>query len=220
MAVRGPLYQVNLDNIIYKYYYGVDFLQVQMTRSVLIIGSPARCRKIAGLLKKEGYTKLSSAHDLPGALSAASEAVPDVVVLDGQDLASGEPLAIVDRLISEHPAPVVMHYNFDQLSDAVRADGLGVSSHFFGPLTRENVLGSIELGISRFRQCQALREEVGDCKEALRVRKIVERAKGILMKRNSLNEEEAFLRIQKLSRDSNVSMEKIAQSIITASEII
>ncbi len=191
-----------------------------MTRKFLIIGSPARCRKITGLLKKEGYTRIFAAHDLQGAQVAAGKTDPDVIVLDGQELPEGEPLAIVDRLISERPVPVVMHYNFAQLSDAVRADGLGVSAHFFGPLTRENLLGSVELGISRFRQCQALREEVGDCKEALRVRKIVERAKGILMKRNSFNEEEAFLRIQKLSRDSNVSMEKIAQSIITAAELI
>ncbi len=191
-----------------------------MTRKFLIIGSPARCRKITGLLKKEGYTRIAVAHDIQTALGMAVKAEPDVIVLDGQELPEGEPLSIVDRLISERPVPVVMHYNFEQLSDAVRADGLGVSAHFFGPLTRENLLGSVELGISRFRQCQALREEVGDCKEALRVRKIIERAKGILMKRNSLNEEEAFLRIQKLSRDSNVSMEKIAQSIITAAELI
>ncbi|MHB8173294.1 MAG: ANTAR domain-containing response regulator [Nitrospirota bacterium] len=191
-----------------------------MTQRVLVIGSPARCRKIAGLLKKEGYSRISAAHDLSGALSAVSESDPDVIVLDGQELPPEEPLAIADKLLSGHPVPIVMHYNFAQLSDAVRADGLGVSAHFFGPLTRENLLGSIELGVSRFRQCQALREEVGDCHEALRVRKIVERAKGILMKRNSLNEEDAFLKIQKLSRDSNVSMEKIAQSIITAAELI
>ncbi len=191
-----------------------------MTRKFLIIGSPARCRKIAGLLKKEGLTRITAVHDLQSALAVAGKAEPDVIILDGQELPEGEPLAIVDGLISVRPVPVVMHYNFEQLSDAVRADGLGVSAHFFGPLTRENLLGSVELGISRFRQCQALREEVGDCKEALRIRKIIERAKGILMKRNSLNEEEAFLRIQKLSRDSNVSMENIAQSIITAAELI
>jgi len=189
-----------------------------MARRALIIGGPRNSKKLVDILSKEGYDVESTA-DCVRAVDLARMFTPDVVLMD-VNLPCDDPLSVAPRIIAERPVPIVMHSSHSEIDQVLRADEMGVSAHLFRPITRENLLGAIELGMSRFRQCQLLRAEVTDCKEALRIRKLVERAKGILMKRNSLTEEEAFLKLQRLSRDSNMKMEKVAESIITANEIM
>jgi len=190
-----------------------------MARNVLIVGALRQAKRLALMLKAEGYGEIHLSPDCGQALEAAGRLTPDVVIIDA-DQPGQDPLRLVRELLEGRPLPIVMYSSYDRIDKVLEADEMGVSSHLFRPITRKNLLGALELGISRFRQCQALHAEVGDCKEALRVRKVIERAKGILMRRNSFDEEQAYLRIQKLSRDSNVPMEKVADSIITADEIM
>ncbi|HLB25272.1 MAG TPA: ANTAR domain-containing protein, partial [Nitrospirota bacterium] len=178
-----------------------------MAHRLLIIGNPRQSRRLAGILREEGYTEVRVVPDCESGLEAARAHKPEAVLVDLEG-SCDDPLALVRKLVAERPLPIIMHSSYRQIDRLLEADESGVSAHLFRPITRENLLGAIELGMSRFRQCQVLHAEVTDCKEALRVRKVVERAKGILMKRNSLNEEQAFLRIQKLSRDNNIPMEK------------
>jgi AmiR/NasT family two-component response regulator len=190
-----------------------------MAQRVLIVGGPRNSKKLAGILANEGFAEISLSNDCVQAVELVRSLVPDVVIMD-VSLPCDDPLSVATKILAERPVPIIMHSSHSQIEQVLRADEMGVSAHLFRPITRESLLGAIDLGISRFRQCQLLRAEVTDCKEALRIRKLVERAKGILMKRNSLTEEQAFLKLQKLSRDSNLKMEKVAESIITANEIM
>ena len=189
-----------------------------MSQKILIIGTGRQAKKLGDVLKLDGSMDITTVSDCASAHDTARVLMPDVVLLDAAVCEDAVTLAA--RMIEDRPVPIVMLSSYDQIQLVMGADAVGVSAHLFKPITRENLLGAINLGISRFRQCQLLREEIGVCREALRIRKIVERAKGILMKRGALTEEEAFLRLQKLSRDRNVKMEKVAESIITASEIM
>jgi len=186
---------------------------------VLIVGSGRLSDELAEMLAGAGYADVLRAADGQIAIEAAGREHPEVVLMD-IDLHGEDSIEVARTILVARPVPVVMHASYSQFDRVKEADEMGVSSHLFRPVTTENLLAAIEVGLSRFRQCQMLRAEIGECKEALRVRKLVERAKGILMKRNSLTEDEAFLRLQKISRSNNMTMEKVAESIITANEVM
>ncbi len=190
-----------------------------MAYRLLIVGDEEAAGGIAALLKGARFGDIRLAHGEQAAKETARAFQPDVVLVD-IDLTGVDTVSLIKDIIQERPVPVVVHASYDHIEKVKDAEVLGASAYIFRPLGKENLMGAIELGVSRFRQCQALHAELGDCKEALRVRKLVERAKGILMTRSSMTEEEAFLKLQKLSRNNNISMEKVAQSIITASELI
>jgi len=190
-----------------------------MAYRLLIVGDDASAVDLASMLEEAGYREIRRAHDKQSALSALDGFSPEAVLVD-MNIPGVDAVALIKELLQRGPVPVVVHASYNHIEKVKDAEALGASAYIFRPLGKENLLGAIELGISRFRQCQALHVELGDCKEALRVRKLVERAKGIIMTRSQMTEEEAFLKLQKLSRDNNIPMEKVAQSIITASELI
>jgi response regulator NasT len=88
------------------------------------------------------------------------------------------------------------------------------------PVAEEDLLPAITLALIRFRQFEALRREVSDLREALEARKVIERAKGILVRRLGLTEEEAFRRLQKQSQDSNRKLAEVAEAIVMADRLL
>jgi two-component system, response regulator PdtaR len=190
-----------------------------MAYRLLIVGEEFNTGSLASMLEDAGYRDVRQACNKETALSVLSSLTPEVVLVD-MDLQGDDAVSLIKDILQRGPVPVIVHASYNHIEKVKDAEALGASAYIFRPLGKENLLGAIELGISRFRQCQALHVELGDCKEALRVRKLVERAKGIMMARSKMTEEEAFLKLQKLSRDNNIPMEKVAQSIITASELI
>ena len=88
------------------------------------------------------------------------------------------------------------------------------------PVSEEDLLPAITLALIRFRQFQALHREVADLREALEARKLIERAKGILMRRLDLSEEEAFQRLQRQSQNTNRRLAEVAEAIITADQML
>ena len=84
------------------------------------------------------------------------------------------------------------------------------------PVAEEDLLPAITLALTRFKEFESLRKEVADLREALDARKVVEKAKGILMRRLDLSEEEAFKRLQKQSQDTNRKLTEVAEAIVMA----
>ena len=95
-----------------------------------------------------------------------------------------------------------------------------VSAYLMKPVSESDLLPAIALAMSRFREFQMLHKEVDDLRESLETRKMVERAKGILMRRLKLSEEDAFKRLQKRSQDENKKLAEIAKAIVTADEMM
>jgi response regulator NasT len=101
-----------------------------------------------------------------------------------------------------------------------KADEVGVSGYLVKPVSENDLLPAITLARSRFKQFRTLEHELGDLKEALKARKLIEQAKGILMEKEGIPESEAFRRLQQQSRNQNIPMAKLAEAIITASKLL
>ncbi len=101
-----------------------------------------------------------------------------------------------------------------------RAVQANVAAYMMKPVAPEDLLPTITLALARFRQFQALRQEVDDLRGALEARKVIERAKGILMRRLELTEEEAFRRLQRQSQATNRKLADVAQAIVMADSML
>jgi len=132
-------------------------------------------------------------------------------VMDGLDAA---------KIISEEKiAPVVLLTAYSQEDLIQRAKDAGVFAYLVKPFREESLMPAIEMAISRYLEMQDLESQVTDLAEKLDTRKIVDRAKGILMDKYGLKEAEAFRRIQQQSMNTRRSMKEIAEAIVIAHQV-
>ena len=125
-----------------------------------------------------------------------------------------------ERITQARPIPIILLTAYDEAQLVERAAQANISAYLMKPVAEEDLLPAITLALARFRQFQALRQEVADLREALEARKVIERAKGILMRRLNLTEEEAFRRLQKQSQDSNRKLAQVADAIVVADQFL
>ncbi|MBI5286039.1 MAG: ANTAR domain-containing protein, partial [Deltaproteobacteria bacterium] len=117
------------------------------------------------------------------------------------------------------PVPIVLLTGKRDEETIKRAIEVGViMAYLVKPIRQEELLPAIELAISRFQEFQALKREVIDLKEALEARKVIEKARGLLMEKEGLSEREAFSRIQRISMDKRTPMKEVAEALIMALE--
>jgi response regulator NasT len=151
-------------------------------------------------------------------LEARVEAVqPDVIVID-MECPDRDTLEDMSRL--SRPRPTVMFVDrsdSDSIRAAVRA---GVSAYVVGGLSPERVRPVVDVAIARFTEFQALRRELASARSDLEERKLVERAKGILMKRRGLDEDGAFKLLRKMAMDRKARLADIAREIVNAAEVL
>jgi len=112
-------------------------------------------------------------------------------------------------------APVLMLTAFSQRDLVERARDAGVMAYVVKPFSIDDLIPAIEIAISRHNQMKTLESEVADIYERLESRKVIDRAKGILMKAMNLSEPESFSWIQKTAMDRRISMKEVAQAIIS-----
>jgi len=172
-------------------------------------------------LERAGY-KVVTAYDGKEALDKVQSERPDLIVLDVMMpyMDGFEVLQTLKKNPATRELPVIMltAYSDDNYVDS--ALDAGACAYLVKPITSEQLLPAIKLAIARFHTLQMSIEEATDLREALETRKLVERAKGILMERQQLSESDAFRRIQKISRDKCQMMKITAQEIIKASELL
>jgi response regulator NasT len=162
--------------------------------------------------------------EVPAEGASGTEALHLTGILkpDALFLAVGLPeidgLSVAARILEAHPLPIIILTS--QLNPELiqRAKGVGVMAYMVKPLREEELQPTIELAISRFDEFTDLRKENEDLKRALEGRKLIERAKGLLMEREKLTEHEAFARIQKGSMNTRRPMVEVAQAILLAEE--
>jgi len=156
--------------------------------------------------------------DGESAVNLARELRPDVVIMDikmpGMDGLQAAQLITVEGI-----AAVVLLSAYSQPELVEQAQDAGVVGYLVKPYREADLAPAIGVAVSRFEQFKALRDEVADLQERLEVRKLVDRAKGILMDSQGIPESEAFRRIQKMSMDNRKPMKEVAQAIIMASEL-
>ena len=142
---------------------------------------------------------------------------PDLVVtdikmpdMDGIDAAS--------RVYEERPVPVILVSAYHEPELIHRAEADHIMGYLVKPIKQADLGPVIALTMRRFEQFQELHKEAANLRQALEDRKVIERAKGILMKRAGLDEQDAFRRLQKLASDKNLKLVEIARTVVTADE--
>ncbi len=166
-------------------------------------------------LEKLGHRVVAEANDGRMAIALAQELRPDLAILDIK-MPEVDGIDAAAQMMRDRPFPIILLTAFSEKDLAERAANAHVSAYLMKPVSESDLLPAIALAMSRFAEFQQLHREVDDLREALETRKLVERAKGILMRRLDLSEEEAFRRLQRRSQNENKKLGEIAQAIITA----
>ncbi len=173
---------------------------------------------LKSLLEEMGHVVVGEAADGQKALEMTRSLKPDVVILDiKMPVMDGLDAA---KIISEEKiAPVVLLTAYSDKDLIARAKDAGVYGYLVKPFQESDLLPAIEIALSRYLETHDLESTVGDLELKLETRKIVDRAKGILMDKYQMSESDAFRRIQQQSMNQRRSMKEIADAIIIAHEI-
>lgn len=170
------------------------------------------------MLSNLGYLIVGEASDGVSAVNMARELKPDLVIMDVM-MPAMDGIEAAKLLTAERIAPVLLLTAYSQEDLVERAKEAGVVGYLVKPFRESNLAPAIEVTLARFEEFQTLQKEVADLKETLETRKLVDRAKGILMATQGLSEQDAFRRIQKMSMNTRRPMKEIAEAVILASEV-
>lgn len=176
--------------------------------------------QIRKALIRAGYDVVGEAVEGRVAIQMAQDLKPDLILMDINMPGPIDGIGATREILQNQPVPIIMLTAYSDGHSVDSALDAGACAYLVKPITSEQLLPAIKLAISRFHTLQMSLAEATDLREALETRKLVEKAKGMLMERQSLAEADAFRRIQKISRDKCQTMKITAQEIIKASELL
>jgi response regulator NasT len=165
------------------------------------------------MLTEAGYEVVGQAGDGEAAISITEKEKPDLVVMDVK-MPKLDGISAAERIANQRIAPVVILTAFSQRDLVERARDAGAMAYLTKPFTIEDLMPAIELAVSRFQEIKQLDAEVSDLQEQLKARKLIEKAKGILMKNLKISEPEAFKWMQKTAMDKRRLMTDVAQLVM------
>ena len=171
-------------------------------------------------LLRAGYDVVGEAVEGEQAIALAKELNPDIILMDINMPGSMDGIAATKAILSERAVPIIMltAYSYDNYVNA--ALEAGACAYLVKPITSEQLLPAVKTAIARFQAQLQVTQEADNLRDQLETRKLVERAKGILMEQNSLSESDAFRLLQKKSRDKCQPMKQTAADIIKAKEML
>ncbi len=166
-----------------------------------------------------GHQVVAEASNGQEAVTLAETTRPDLAILDIK-MPVMDGIEAAQQITRDRPIPIILLTAYNETELVERAAQANIAAYLMKPVAEEDLLPAITLALTRFRQFEALQREVHDLREALEARKVIERAKGILMRRLNLSEEEAFRRLQKQSQDTNRKLAQVAEAIILADQML
>jgi AmiR/NasT family two-component response regulator len=183
-------------------------------RRVLVAEDEALIRlDLVEMLNEEGYEVAGQASDGEEAVRLAAELKPDLVILDVK-MPKMDGIEAASTIVGDRVAPCVILTAFSQRDLVERARDAGAMAYLVKPFAKHDLVPAIELAVSRFSEMQALENEVAGLTDRLETRKVVERAKGLLMSKQSLSEPEAFRWIQRTAMDRRTTMRAVAEAVV------
>ena len=166
------------------------------------------------MLQEAGYEVVGAASDGSEAVALAESLKPDLTILDVK-MPVLDGISAAEKIISI--SPVLMLTAFSQKDLVERARDAGAMAYVVKPFTINDLVPAIEISISRHKQMKSLEAEVADLHDRLETRKVIDRAKGILMKALNLSEPEAFSWIQRAAMDRRITMKEVSEAVINPS---
>jgi two-component system, response regulator PdtaR len=167
------------------------------------------------LLEEAGHTVVGEAADGVKAIELARRHKPDLVIMDIK-MPEMDGITAAKIISTEKVAPVLLLTAFSQKEIVEKAKDSGVLAYLVKPVKEANLFPAIEIALSRFQEFAELERELEEVKNSLETRKILDRAKGILMDTHSLSENEAYRRIQQYSMSKRKSIREVAEAIVEA----
>ena len=186
---------------------------------MLVDDDPDRAANVRAALEANGCVVVSLLASPLEIYDAVVDVAPDVIIIDTESPTrdSLESLAFISR---DRPHPIVI-FSGDRSSETIRAAvRAGVSAYVVDGLSQDRLLPIIEVAVERFAAEQSLKQQLADAKTQLAGRKVVERAKGILMKQKNIAEEEAFQLLRRFAMDRGINMAAAATRVIDITSII
>ncbi len=188
-------------------------------RVMLVDEKPDRLTFISEKLSDDDCRVVACVRPEDDLLASVQAHGPDVIIID-MDSPGRDVLESLRSVQAAAPRPMVMFTQDDQEATIRQAVEAGVSAYIVDGLQERKVKPILEAALARFSQYRALEKELGDTKAKLEERKSVDRAKGILMQQRGLSEPDAYQALRKAAMDRNKRMVEIAESIITAHEML
>ncbi|MCS7236516.1 MAG: response regulator [Armatimonadota bacterium] len=170
-------------------------------------------------LRSLGFEVVAEATNGREAVELAERHQPDLAILDIK-MPELDGITAAREITARRPIPVILLTAYSEPELVERATEAGVFAYLVKPVSEEDLLPTILLARARFEEFRILQKEVADLREALEARKLIERAKGILMKRLGISEAEAFRRMQVQSQKENKKLVEIARAIVTAHGVL
>ncbi|RSC32258.1 ANTAR domain-containing response regulator [Agrobacterium sp. FDAARGOS_525] len=194
-----------------------------MTRrdlTILVIDENAiRASIIEEGLREAGYQRVTVIHEVNGVARTIETLQPDVIFIDLEN-PNRDMMEHLFQLTRTVGRPIAMFVDRSDTASIEAAVEAGVSAYVVDGLKKERVKPILDMAVSRFNAFSRLQRELADAKSALEERKVIERAKGILMKMRGLSEEEAFALLRQTAMNEKKKISEIAQSVVTAAGLL
>ncbi|MBD8020016.1 MULTISPECIES: ANTAR domain-containing response regulator [Brevibacterium] len=185
-----------------------------VVRRVVVAEDEAVIRlDIVEMLREVGYDVVGEAADGESAIRLAEELRPDLVVMDIK-MPVLDGISAAERIAKARIAPVVLLTAFSQKELVERARDAGAMAYVVKPFTSNDLVPALEIALSRHAEIAALESEIADMTDRFETRKLVERAKSLLISSMGLSEPEAFRWIQKTSMDRRLTMREVAETVL------
>ena len=188
--------------------------------TILVIDENAiRASIIEEGLREAGHTKVTVVHEVNGIARIIETLQPDVIVIDLEN-PNRDMMEHLFQLTRTVGRPIAMFVDRSDTASIEAAVEAGVSAYIVDGLKKERVKPILDMAVSRFNAFSRLQRELADAKSALEEHKIIERAKGILMKMRGLSEEQAFALLRQTAMNEKKKISDIAQSVVTAAGLL
>jgi len=165
------------------------------------------------MLERAGFEVVAEARDGREAVALAAEHRPDLAVMDVK-MPELDGIDAARQMLEQRQIPIVMLTAFSEAALVGRAVDAGVFGYLVKPFRETDLLAAIEAAQARHAELQALRDEAGSLRDALEARKLIERAKGLLMEKDGLSEAEAFARLRGASQQTGRPLREVAEAIL------
>lgn len=187
-------------------------------KNIAIVDDDASARIVLrGFIEDAGFKVIAEGSNGAEAIGICREKSPDLIIMDVK-MPVKEGTEAAEEISRLCPTPVILLTARDDEDTVKKAADAGVMAYLLKPVREEELLPAIELAMARFNEFKALKDENAELKGVLQARKAIEKAKGLLMAKEKITENEAFTRIRRISMDKRKTMAEIAEVIILAFE--